>query len=286
MNSRITSTLSHTTSHGAGCNTIRVRNLIARPIAQALALMVLGGAAAWADDDEARLFSELDQRLWRERFSDRGAGDWKKNWFLDGDSAEVSADDSGMTIDATNGYAVLWTKEVFEGDVRIEYDFQRLDSYNRGVNIIYIQAIGDGEDGHAVDITKWSEERSEAAMSDYFNNMHAYHISYAAFDLRQGFEYVRARRYMPLAGRRLDGTQLSGEYRDTGLFDKPGSWIRVTVIKTARDLLVRFVHPEETLVCRFKNEDKPPIEGGRIGLRLMPGRKSLFKNFRVSTSSD
>lgn len=85
---------------------------------------------------------------------------------------------------------------------------------------------------------------------------------------------------------RLDGTQLAGEYRNTGPFDERSSWIRVTVSKTVRDLLVRFVHPERTLVCRFKNEDKPPIEGGRIGLRLMPGRKSLFKSFRVSTSSD
>lgn len=126
--------------------------------------------------------------------------DSRQKRFLDGDSAAVSTDDSGMTFDATNGYAVLWTKEIFEGDVRIEYDFRRLDSYNRGVNIIYIQAIGDGEERHAEDITKWSEARSDAAMSDYFNNMHAYHISYAAFDLRQGFEYVRARRYMPLAG--------------------------------------------------------------------------------------
>jgi hypothetical protein len=250
----------------------------------------LGGLSGWhtalAASDEAQSFQKLEQREWREVFSDSCTGDWMKNWFLDGDQAVVSAGENGMTIDATGGYAVLWTQQSFEDDVRIEYDFQRLDSHNKGVNILYIQAVGDGEDGHDKDITRWSQERADAAMSDYYNNMHTYHISYAAYGWTDGKEYVRGRRYMPLAGKGLKGTELAGSYEDTGLFDEPGPWIHVTVIKTPRDLLVRFVHPEKTLVCHFKNEDKPPIDGGRIGLRLMPRRKSLIKNFRVSSHGE
>jgi hypothetical protein len=94
-----------------------------------------------------------------------------------------------MTIDATSGYAVLWTRRAFDGDVRINYDFQRLDSQNKGVNILYVQAVGDDENGHDKDITRWSKERADAAMSDYYNNMHTYHISYAAYNWK-GWDLV------------------------------------------------------------------------------------------------
>ena len=236
------------------------------------------GSAAESDDEKA--FEKLDRADWREVFSDPCTGDWHKNWFLDGEKAKVSSGKDGMTIDTAAGYAVLWTKRTFQGDLKIEYDFKRLDANDKGVNIIYIQAAGDGQGGHDEDITRWSDERKDAAMSDYYNNMHTYHISYAAYG-PEG-EYVRGRRYMPLAGKGLRGTELSGSYQQTGLFDEPSQWIHVTVVKKSLDLYIRFQHPDKTLPCRFKNEDKPPIDKGRIGLRLMPARKSLFKNFRVS----
>ena len=104
---------------------------ILRLMAIAAAFVVLcGGHTAFAQGDEARSFQELEQRNWRVEFSDPGTGHWAKNWFLDGDHAVVSNDNDGMTIDATGGYAVLWTKQEFDGDVRIEYDFQRLDLHN------------------------------------------------------------------------------------------------------------------------------------------------------------
>jgi len=43
-------------------------------------------------------------------------------------------------------------------------------------------------------------------------------------------------------------------------------------------------HPKKTQLFHLKNEDKPPIQKGRVGLRLMPGRLSQFKNFKVSTA--
>jgi len=243
-----------------------------------------GRQAALADGGEECSFRKLEKREWRDAFADPCTGDWRKSWFLDGDDAVVSTGENGMTIDATGGYAVLWTKRTFEGDLRIRYDFKRLDSHDKGVNILYIQATGDGQNGHDEDITRWSRKRVDAAMSHYFNNMHTYHISYAAYGWTDGKEYVRARRYLPLAGKGLEGTELAGTYEGTGLFDEPGRWIGITVIKTPLDLHVRFAHPEKTLFCRFETEDTPPVRRGRIGLRLMPGRKSLFKDFRVSSA--
>ena len=40
-------------------------------------------------------------------------------------------------------------------------------------------------------------------------------------------------------------------------------------------------HPKTTKIFKFENVNKPGIEAGRIGLRLMPNRLSHFKNFKV-----
>ena len=240
--------------------------------------------AVYAETKDDR--SEFERQMsspWQEVFVDPCTADWQQQWFLDGDQAVVENLAEGMKIDATQGYAVLWTQQSFAGDLRIEYEFKRVDTRNRGVNIVYIQATGDGQKGHTEDISKWSDRRRSAAMSDYFLNMHTYHVSYAAYP-NFGFflkDYVRGRRYMPLANQGLDGTELTGELKETGLFEDQ-QWINLTILKTDKELLLQFEHPErEPTLLRMRNEDKPPITQGRVGLRLMPGRISQIKNFRV-----
>ena len=152
-----------------------------------------------------------------------------------------------------------------------------MDAHDKGVNILYIQARGKGTEGFELDITKWSEKRELAAMKNYYNNMDTYHISYAAFPK----DYIRGRRYMPLANQKLKGTELEGTLINSGLF-KTGQWYHVTVIKREKDLLIEYQGKNKTRLCRLVNGDKPGIRMGRIGLRLMPGRESLFKNFSVS----
>ena len=224
-------------------------------------------------------FQRIQKQARKSVFTDECVGDWKKLWFLDGVKAKVSNSDEAMTIDTTNGYAVLWTKQSFEGDLRIEYDFRRVDQYNKGVNIIYIQATGDEQNGCDEDISKWSKKRNLAAMSDYFMNMHTYHISYAAYPK----DYIRGRRYLPIENKRLKGTELTGSFFNTGFFGDQ-QWMHITIIKQAKHLWMEIRHPKKTQLFHLKNEDKPPIQKGRVGLRLMPGRLSQFKNFKVSTA--
>ena len=218
--------------------------------------------------DEAGQFEDLKSKKWNEAFSDACTGEWKDKWFLDGFKAKVSNDAECMTIDTADGYAVLWTQLSFEGDVRIEYDFKRVDESKPGVNILYIQATGDGQKGCEEDITKWSGQRKTAAMSDYFQNMHTYHVSYAT----DRNDYIRGRRYLPLANKGLRGTEISGEKNKVGIFDDH-QWMHITVIKRSKDFWMEFKHPDKTLLCYFQNKDKSAIEKGRVGLRLMPGRK-------------
>lgn len=122
---------------------------------------------------------------WREVLTDPCTEDWQTNWFLDGDTATVENTPDGMVLTAgpdvtDNGNSmVLWTRESFAGDIRIEYDYTRLDECERFVNILYIQAAGKGEAPYVKDIATWSQLRERPEMSRYFKSMDLLHISYA-----------------------------------------------------------------------------------------------------------
>jgi hypothetical protein len=235
-------------------------------------------------------FEQAAAGNWKEVFSEPATGAWKGKWFLDGEVGTVVTGSEGMTLTAGPEFKndahnlVLWTKDSFSGDLRIEYDYTRLDAETRCVNILYIQATGSGEGPYAKDISKWSELRRIPAMDTYFNHMNAYHISYAAFpnatDKTAG--YIRARRYMP----EKDGikhTELASDYAPGNLF-ATGVEHHITVIKRDRDLFMRIENPDRVLHCHMHNPDLPAITAGRIGLRHMFTRSARYANFRISTA--
>ena len=78
-------------------------------------LIVIHPANAEKKNDSE--FQRIQTQTWKEVFTDECVGDWKKLWFLDGVKAKVTNSDEAMTIDTTNGYAVLWTKQSFEGEI-------------------------------------------------------------------------------------------------------------------------------------------------------------------------
>ena len=171
---------------------------------------------------------------------------------------------------------VLWTKDNFEGDLKIDYEYTRLDEATRCVNILYIEATGSGKGPYVKDITQWNELRKVPTMSLYFDHMNTYAISYASFPDK----HIRARRYMPEKNG-LKGTDLAPDYFPDGYF-KTGVPHKITVVKKARDLFVRIENAEQTLYCHMSNPDLPEITEGRIGLRQMFTRAALYQNFRVS----
>ncbi len=228
-----------------------------------------------------------------ERFSDPCDGKWQDNWFLDGKrswfskspKAKITNDNGVMTIETTKGGAVLWTKESYDRPLRIEYDFKRLDENDRGANIIFIHATGDGENGCVEDISQWSKKRNKVKMEDYYDNMHAYQVSYATYDDKGGKgkpDHIRGRRYLPTKGKGLEGTVLDHEHTDTGLFEDH-QWVHVTITKFPYVVWAEFRHPDKRLLCKMENRWLEPIKKGRIGLFLAPKRKSQFKNFKIMT---
>lgn len=237
---------------------------------------------------------------WKQSFFDAGTGEpnvigwkdgtWQEKWFLDGEIAAISNEAQGMHVHAgprwkdDAHHMVLWTKQEFAGDLKIEYDFTRTDMEDIGsVILIYIQATGDGSKEFPEDITKWNEHRAVPGMGKYFRNMNLYHISYSTgspFIEGNGTDYVRARRYMPDSDT-LQGTELTTEYADTGVF-KPGVTYRITILKEAREIAMKVQGPDEAKVFWFKNDKLPPVTHGRIGLRHMHTRSARYKDFKVS----
>jgi hypothetical protein len=248
-----------------------------------------------------RRFEEMNQaHQWKEAFFDEGTGGsdvigwkdgvWQEKWFLDGEVGAVSNEAQGMHVHAgprwkdEAHHMVLWTKQEFSGDLKIEYDFTRTEMNDTGsVILIYIQATGDGSDEFPEDITKWSDYRAVPGMGKYFCNMNLYHISYATgspFIEGNGTDYVRARRYMPDSDT-LQSTELTPEYADTGVF-KPGVTYRITILKEAREIAMKVQGPDATKVFWFKNDKLPSVTHGRIGLRHLFTRSARYKDFRVS----
>lgn len=242
--------------------------------------------------NDADLFRKAADGKWTEVLSDPCTGDWKQHWTLDGEKARITHSAKGMEFHAGPEFgndahhAVLWTRKRFSGDVRLDYEYTRLDDSKQGaVTILYLLATGSGKGRYKKDISAWADLRKVAAMKTYFNNMNTLHISYAAFDFRakvtdKSPDYVRARRYMPLKGKGLKGTDLKPDYSRTGLFKRDVPH-RITVIKRGRDIFMRVRNAKKEMLFHWKNTHAP-ISEGRIGLRHMYTRAARYRDFRVS----
>lgn len=251
----------------------------------AVCLLGLGFQATARTPDYGKEFRSRAEGLWQEIFSDPGRDDWRQRWFKDGDLADVENTPQGMLLKAgpvpydDAHHLVLWTRQEFSGDLKIEYDFTRIDASDtvRAVNILYIEATGSGEEGYDRDISKWRDLRRKPSMKLYYNHMNTYHISYSVVE-PQAREYVRARRYMP--GHGLKGSDLTPEYYETGLF-RTGVKYHITVIKQGQQLWMNVKNESSDRTFYFDGRNFPPVETGRIGLRLMFTRQSLIGDFKV-----
>lgn len=229
-------------------------------------------------------------RNWELQFSDECTENWQNNWFKDGLLSVVEQDEKGMDIIAgpvnrnDAHHTVLWTKESFKGDIKIEYNFTRTDSAVVNVNILYIQAQGVEKEGYVKDISEWNAYRDTASMWKYYYYMNPLHISYSAFPMVNEDpenDYIRIRKY-PAEEGKFSETEIPPAYFKTGLF-LPGVTYRITIIKTVSKLYFNVKgNGDEKLYSWDLAEGQSSIEG-RIGLRHMYTRSSRYKNFMVWT---
>lgn len=221
---------------------------------------------------------------WHLVFSENGASTWESNWFLEGEKATVENTGEGFVFTAgpvpleQASHAVLWTRQDFSGDLKIQYDYTRLDGNLEviGVNILFIHATGLGTEEHPEDIFLSTLARTVPRMKYYFLYMNSLHISYATER-----RYVSARRYpSPDVKSFQDGTQIQPIYTDIDLF-QPGETWQITVIKEGGHLQFIAEREEERHVFNWNTTSFPDVSHGRIGLRHMWTRSSRYENFQV-----
>jgi hypothetical protein len=224
-------------------------------------------------------------------FEDTGTNNWQKKWMLDGLRSKVINTEEGMELIAGTEHGndtchtVLWTKQSFEGNICIEYDYTRTDSTTRSVNILYFHTTGKGDVEFPTNIALWNDKRVVPHMRTYFNNMHTYHISYAAFSANDNSgnnDYIRLRRYNPNK-EGLGGTDVPDDHFKTGLF-KTDVTYHIQVFRYNKDIEMHIQNtnePSELLVCKWDASMYPLCNSGRIGLRHMYTRNARYKNFKV-----
>jgi hypothetical protein len=235
-------------------------------------------------------FEQLTSLAWTEQFRDPGTGRWQDHWFLDGPRAEVRNTPEGMVFSAGPvpldhaSHAVLWTRDSFAGEIRIEFDYTRLDTITRFVNILYIQATGKREGPFTEDIADWSRLRAVPYMKCYFENMELLHVSYAAFGNQDNRDedYVRARRYPTRPDRAFNQTDLPPDYHVTGLF-RPGVSYHVTAVKTDEDLFLEVKNEDTRTLFHWPLAEVAPLTHGRVGIRHMCTRCSRYADIRIQT---
>ena len=239
-------------------------------------------------------FRLLENQNWKKAYAEKEGQKSEKNWYIDGEKGSMKKDgnkiilEAGPDIESEDDHIVMWSKKSFKGDIMIDYEFTKLDSLERFVNIIYIQATGNNALESPKDISKWKEKRKTPLMSHYYNNMNLTHLSYAAFENKpdiRNTEYIRARRYMPDAGNGLKGTEFPEEYLCPLLFET-GIKHKLTIIKQDGNILFRVKTENRTAYYKFTGDSLPDYEEGAIGFRQMHGRNSSYENIVVYTKND
>ncbi len=274
---------------------------------------VKGPAEAWTEDagdstlltvkciDGKSMEVELEKSNDQALFEQAKALDWKpvfsasgsKDWSIDGAFATVEDTPDGMVFSAgpeewnRAHHAVLWTKDSFSGNLRIEYDYTRLDDVDKWVTILYIQAMGKGGE-FAPDIMEWADYRKEPWMKNYFETMKLLHISYAAYgrdDLGADDDYVRCRRYPKAENGKFSKTEIKPDSFRTGLFHT-GTTCHITAIKRDDRLFFNVKGGDRERLFAWQSPLIGEVAEGRIGLRHMWMKSARYKNFTVSVLAD
>ncbi len=240
--------------------------------------------------EELSAFDKVNNsKDWSLKLDDPCTGDWQDNWMLDGLIATVENSAEGMNFKAGEEYgndahhAVLWTKESFEGDIKIEYNYTRTEEQTVNVNILYIQAQGIGTGEYDKDISKWNHLRETPHMWIYYKYMNPLHISYAAFPMVNEDpedDYLRVRKYPIDEHISFDQMEVEPTFFNIGLF-KPFITYKVTVIKSDNTLFMNVEGDDREECYEWDLTGKVPAVEGRVGLRHMYTRAARYSDFKV-----
>lgn len=236
------------------------------------------------------VFDRLDDQSWQLVMEDPGSTDWREHWNIDGNKCKITNTTDGMVFQAgpeagdNAHHGVLWTKESFHGDMKVEFDFTRLDTVNRGVCILYFHANGIGEGDYVRDIHAWAHLRQVPWMKTYFEHMDLLHLSFAAFGNEDdgADDYLRVRRYPVRPDRDFSQIEVEGTVYNTGLFET-GVTTHITLIKTRDELVLHIKGVDRELYHCWDISTVEPTENGPFGIRQMWRKESRYQNIKIYT---
>lgn len=227
-------------------------------------------------------------------FEDSMSSSWQEKWFLDGEKATLEHRKNGLyfaggTItkkqdpeEYHSHHAVLWTKQVFEGELLITFEMTRIDNSNYGNTLLYIQAQGIGKGPYVEDISNWNSLREVPSMSKYFTYMNLLSLSFR--------ETLRCKRYplRDMEGNAYKGAMFEPKAKYDGIL--PGKTYKVEVIKKNPLFTVRLYDAVTNKLVKKSTWDvsKNPkeqmlrlVHKGRIGIRHMSTKQFIYRNFKV-----
>ena len=223
---------------------------------------------------------------WVLKFSDPGgtSGAAVTKYFKDGSTATVAYTANGLEINAPSGHTVVWTKTSFTGDIRIEFDYKRLNVPRVGINegtLLVVNGWGLSrvcpvdQLTHPLDIRAWA--RPVATYDVYKFCMANQTVSFDNLD--RGTDP------------RLTVRQNPG-YHDMGTIIPPklqtGVLYHVTVTRTGNTLKT-LVKRGTTVVASLTATLNPSLPGsqvskfGYVGFRQMTGRRAAYRNIKIFT---
>jgi hypothetical protein len=230
-------------------------------------------------------------------FEDPMAANWQENWFLDGENALLEHRDGGLAFiteykvdknEDRDGFdaqhAVLWTRQEFDGDIRITYTYTKLPDCS-WQKLIYVQAQGIGEEPYVEDIYAWKDLRKVSVMSEYFDHMNLIGLSLRNEVRCRRYPWSDVKRNVQLDNEFLPRAQcekmpIGREYHVVVEKRKKSIWLRITDAETGEVAVDQTWDLTDKKV--LKNRNPEYIEKGRIGLRHMGGFKAVYRDFKVT----
>ncbi len=230
------------------------------------------------------------QARWIPALVDGGTDRWADRWLLSGDpdrGITVTNGPEGMTLRAGDGtdprkdHAVLWTRAIFSGDVRIEYDYVVLDRYPTPIgeggycSAVLIHSRVASSAPLPADIGNWSSEQRNSDTSGPALN--------AVIDgLQLNYAFVGDPRGNPFRLRSNPGYRLVGESAGVPVFEV-GTEYHLVIEKVATTVSIAANPPTGLSVSHsFASPEIGQHLYGRIGLRNMNHREARYRNIRIS----
>ena len=255
------------------------KQYLRRGLAGVLALLAVAAAAAPVEAAPP----------WVLKFSDPAGtpGAAVTKYFKDGSVGTVSYTAGGLDINAPNrvgGPTVVWTKTSFSGDIKVEFDYKRLDIPRVGVSEASLLVLNGwglttvcrvDNTVHPLDIRTWA--RPVATYAFY---------QYCMTNQTVGFDNLDGGTIQRTTVRQNPG------YHDMATIIRPmlqsGVYYRVTATRIG-NTLTAVVKRGTTAVASVTAILNPSLPGsqvsrlGYVGFRQINGRHAAYRNIKIST---